>query len=126
MADYSAVPSAIFTMPEVACVGITESQAMEQGINVRADSVNVRNISKAHVLGEISGHIKIISEKNTGHVLGVHIVGPHATDLIGEGTLAIKTGRTIQELSETIHAHPTLSEIFLETAYKAMDRPIHA
>jgi len=124
--DYSAVPSAIFTMPEVACVGITDSQANERGMNVRTDSVNMRNISKAHVLGEISGHIKIISEKDTGRVLGVHMVGPHATDLIGEGTLAIKTGRTIQELSETIHAHPTLAEIFLETAYKAMDRPIHA
>jgi dihydrolipoamide dehydrogenase len=123
--DYSAVPSAIFTVPEVGCVGLTEAAAKERGLSYRSDSVNIRNVSKAQVMGEIAGQAKIISDVNTGRILGVHIVGPHATDLIGEATLAIRTGCTIRDLAETVHAHPTLAEILLETSYKALDRPIH-
>jgi len=123
--DYSAVPGAIFTMPEVADVGLTETQAREQGLDYRADAVNVRNIGKAQVIGQIVGQAKIVSEAGTGRVLGVHIVGPHATDLIAEGVLAVKTGCTVRDLAETIHAHPTLAEIMVETAYKALDRSVH-
>lgn len=123
--DYHAVPSAIFTIPEVAGAGLTEDQALESGMAMRADTVLFRSLGKAHVIGEIAGQAKIISARDSGKVVGVHLIGPHATDLIAEGTLAIQTGRTVAELAQTIHAHPTLSEIMFETALKAMDQPLH-
>ena len=122
---YNAVPGAIFTTPEVADVGLTEEQAHDRGKAVRADTVLFRTNSKAHVIGEISGQAKIISDQETGKILGVHMIGPHVTDLIAEGTLAVQTGCTVQQLSLTIHAHPTLSEIMLETSYKALEMGIH-
>ncbi|MFH1935748.1 MAG: dihydrolipoyl dehydrogenase [Pseudomonadota bacterium] len=123
--NYNLVPGAIFTMPEVANVGLTEAQAKKQGPNVRADTVLFRNVAKAQVIGEIAGEVKIVSDTETGRILGVHIIGPHATDLIGEGTLAIQMGCTVKELSETIHAHPTLAEIMLEASYKALGKALH-
>ncbi|MBE9547204.1 MAG: FAD-dependent oxidoreductase, partial [Proteobacteria bacterium] len=123
--NYGVVPGAIFTMPEVANVGLTEAQAKEQGYNIRADSALFRTLGKAQVIGEIAGQVKIVSDAENGKILGVHIVGPHATDLIAEGTLAMQTGCTVAELAETIHAHPTLSEVMLEASFKAMDRPLH-
>ncbi len=123
--DYGTVPSAVFTSPEVACVGLTEAQAKEQGSDARADSVLFRILGKAQAMGDIAGQAKIVSERGTGRVLGVHIIGPHATDLIAEGALAVKTGATVKDLAHTIHAHPTLPEIMLETSLKAMDQSLH-
>ena len=123
--NYDAVPGAIFTSPEVANVGLTEDQAKEKGLNFRADTVLFRTIGKAQVIGELAGETKIVSDAENGKVLGVHIIGPHATDLIAEGTLAVTTGRTVQELAETIHAHPTLAEVTMETAFKAVGRALH-
>lgn len=123
--DYTAVPGAIFTTPEVADVGLTEAQAREQGIEIRSESVLFRSLGKAQVIGEIAGHAKIVLEKGSSRILGIHIIGPHATELIAEATLAVRTGHTIADLSETIHAHPTLSEIILETSLKALDQSLH-
>ena len=123
--DYVAVPNAIFTSPEVACVGLTESQALQKGRDIRADTFLFRNIGKSQVIGEIAGQVKIVSEKASGRILGVHMIGPHVTDLISEGTLAIQTGCTVSQLTRTIHPHPTLSEIMQEVAYKALDKGIH-
>jgi len=123
--DYNTVPGAIFTSPEVANVGLTEAQAKTQGYPTRADSVLFRTLGKAQVIGEFAGQAKIVSEVGSGKVLGVHIIGPHATDLIAEGTLAIQTGATVQDLAGTIHAHPTLAEIMMETSLKAMNRSLH-
>jgi len=122
---YHLVPGAIFTTPEVACVGLTESQAAIDGLQVRTDSVLFRTLGKAQVIGEISGQAKILSDTDTGRVLGVHIIGPHATDLIAEATLAIQMGAAVGDIAETIHAHPTLAEVIRETALKAAGRPIH-
>ena len=122
---YDVIPGAIFTTPEVAAVGLTEAQALNKGIKIRADTVLFRNISKAQVLGEIAGQVKMISQRDTGKILGVHIIGSHATDLIAEGVLAVKQGCTVKQLSGTIHAHPTLAEIMLETSLKALDRGLH-
>ena len=122
---YNVVPGAIFTMPEVANVGLTEAQARERGHNVRADTVLFRNVAKAQVIGEIAGEAKVVSDRENGKILGVHIIGPHATDLIAEGTLAIQMGCTVKELAETIHAHPTLAEAVMEASYKALDRGLH-
>jgi len=123
--DYRVVPGAIFTTPEVANVGLSETQAKEQGYRVRADSVLFRTLGKAQVIGEIAGEAKIVSEAGSGKILGVHIVGPHATDLIAEGALALQIGGNVKDLAETIHAHPTLAEIMLEASFKCLDRSLH-
>jgi dihydrolipoamide dehydrogenase len=123
--DYTAVPGAIFTMPEVACVGLTAVQAQEQGIDARADTVLFRAIGKAQVIGELAGQATIVSEAGSGKVLGVHMIGPHATDLMGEGTLAVANHLGIAEIAGTVHAHPTLGEIMLEAALKAAGRALH-
>ena len=118
--DYSAVPNAIFTIPEVACVGLTETQAGERGLNSRSDSILFRTLGKAQATGELAGEAKIISDVETGLIIGVHLIGSHATDLIAEGTLAVKNGITLKELAETIHAHPTIAEVMAEVARKAL------
>lgn len=123
--DYRVIPGAIFTMPEVGTVGLSEAQAIEMGIDARGDSVLYRAIGKAQVIDEIAGQAKIVSEKGTGRVLGVHLIGAHATDLVAEGALAVRNGLTVAQIAGTIHAHPTLAEIMSETAMKAMDRALH-
>lgn len=119
---YRIIPGAIYTMPEVANVGLTEAQAKEQGYRVCADSFLFRNLGKAQITGDIAGHAKVISDAKNGTILGVHIIGPHATDLIAEATLAMQMGCTVKQIADTIHAHPTLPEVLMETAFKALDR----
>ena len=123
--DYQAVPGAIFTSPEVANVGLTEVQAGEQGIDHESHTVLMRTLGKAQVLGELAGEAKIISKAGNGRILGVHLVGAHATDLIAEGTLAVQQGLTVRDIAATIHAHPTMAEVMLEVAHKAQGHPIH-
>jgi dihydrolipoamide dehydrogenase len=123
--DYTAVPGAIFTMPEVACVGLTEAQARERGCDARTDTVLFRSIGKAQVIGELAGQASIVSDAGSGKLLGVHIIGPHATDLLGEGTLAVASGLGVTDITDTIHAHPTLAEIMLEAALKATGKALH-
>jgi dihydrolipoyl dehydrogenase len=122
---YDVVPGAVFTTPEVANVGLTEKQAKEKYGAAKVDNVLFRHIGKAHVIGEIAGQVKIVSEKNNGKIVGVHIVGPHAADLIAEGVIAVKQQCTVTELAETIHAHPTLSEAMMEAAMKAAGMEVH-
>ncbi len=123
--NYDVVPSAIFTSPEMANVGLTEIQAKERGHDPRGDTFLFRALGKSQAIGEIVGQVKMVSDAKTKKILGVHIVGPHATDLISEGTLAIQLGATVEDLAHTIHAHPTLAEIFAETSHKAMDACLH-
>ena len=123
--DYDVVPSAIFTTPEVANVGLSEAEAVGAGHDVRADSVLFRTLGKAQAIGEIAGEAKIISEKQSGRILGVHIVGPHATDLIAEAAVVMQMGGGVKDIGATIHAHPTLAEIMMETAFKALGRSLH-
>ncbi len=118
--NYDIIPSSIFTMPEVASVGLSEHIAKEKGLDVSSASFLFRSIGKAHVIGEIEGEAKIVYESGSRKILGVHITGPHATDLIAEGTLAIKKGVSVKELAETIHAHPTLAEIMYEVSHQAL------
>lgn len=123
--DYRVVPGGIFTTPEVANVGLSEAQARKQGYDVRADSVLFRTLGKAQVIGEIAGQAKIVSERGSGKILGVHLIGPHATDLIAEAALAMQMGASVKDVAGTIHAHPTLAEIMLEVSCKALDRSLH-
>jgi dihydrolipoamide dehydrogenase len=123
--DYTAIPSGIFTMPEVGSVGLREHQAVEQGIKYRVGRFPYRALGKAHVMGEITGMVKIISDEATDKVLGVHICGAHATDMMHEGELAITTGVTARQLGSMIHAHPTLSEAIMEAAEDVHKTSIH-
>lgn len=123
--DYNAVPSAIFTIPEIANVGLTEVSAKNQGFDAISSSVNFRILGKAHAIGEIAGEAKIVADAKTGKVLGVHIIGAHATDLIAEATLAVNKGLTVSDIANTIHAHPTLAEIMSEAALKLIGIAVH-
>jgi dihydrolipoamide dehydrogenase len=123
--DYSVVPSAIFTSPEIASVGLREHQAVEKGIAFKTGHFQFRALGKAHAIGEIAGFLKVIAEEGTDKVLGVHIIGPHASIIIHEAALAMKTGRTAGDIAETIHAHPTLSEGLMEAAEDVHGTAIH-
>jgi dihydrolipoamide dehydrogenase len=123
--DYSVVPGAIFTHPEVATVGLAEAQAREQGLPVRTASVLFRTVAKAQVLDEIAGEARIVAHAESGAVLGVHLIGPHATELIPEATLAVSQGLAVEHLAATIHAHPTLAEVLHEAALAWSGRPLH-
>lgn len=124
--DYSAVPSCIFTSPEIASVGITQDQAKEQGLAVNIGKFPFMASGKAVCIGETDGMVKFIADKETDKILGVHIFGPHATDLIAEATLAVNMGITSEELAKTIHAHPTLAETLMEAALGVHGKTIHA
>jgi dihydrolipoamide dehydrogenase len=123
--DYDAIPSGIFTSPEVADVGLTEEQARERGLDAGAELFLLRGLGKAQALGDIAGHAKIIWERASGRLLGVHLIGPHATDLIAEATLALHMGAAVKDVAHAIHAHPTLSEALQEAAHKALGAGIH-
>ncbi len=122
---YHAIPGAIFTMPEIGVAGMTQAQLEKKNIPAQAVSVNFRNLGKAHAIGEIEGFAKLLISPNTGKILGCHIIGPHATDLISEAVLAIKNGLTVNDIAHTVHAHPTLAEIMGEAALKAIGSAVH-
>lgn len=123
--DYRVVPSGIFTFPEIGCVGLSEEQAKTQGLSYRADSFNFRGLGKSQAMGELPGHVKLISNSENGRILGGHIIGPHATDLVAEIALAMKLDATVKDLAETIHLHPSLSEAVMEAAHAASDECLH-
>ncbi len=123
--DYRSVPSAIFTSPEVAGVGLTEEQARQQGADVRVLQFPFSANPRAQILGETEGLVRIVCEAGSGRVLGVHMMGPHVTELIAEGALAVQTGATADDLAWTTHAHPTLTEAVLEAALGFRGAMIH-
>lgn len=116
-ADYHIVPSAIFTSPEIACVGLTESEAKEKGLDIDCPIFQFRELGKAQAMGSLAGCFKLIIEKQSGKVLGCHIAGAHASDLIAEAALAIKMGAKAEDIAHTIHAHPTLAEGLFELTH---------
>lgn len=123
--DYSAVPSVIFTFPEVATVGLSPSAAQQQGIPVKITKFPFRAIGKAVAMGEADGFAAIISHETSQQILGAYVIGPHASSLISEITLAVRNELTLPCIYETIHAHPTLAEIWAESALLAVDTPLH-
>ena len=123
--DYDVIPGAIFTMPEIGTVGLSEVEAKKKGYDVEAFIVNFRSLGKAQAINELAGIAKMIVEKESNRVLGVHLIGAHATDLIAEATLAIQKGLSAEDIAHTIHAHPTLAEIMGEVSLKACGKPIH-
>jgi len=123
--DYSTVPAGIFTRPEIGSVGLREKQAVEKGIRYCVGRFPYRALGRAHAGGEIVGMVKIISDEITDKVLGVHICGAHATDLIHEGALAISLGATSHQLGNMIHAHPTFAEAVMEAAEDVHRHAVH-
>jgi dihydrolipoamide dehydrogenase len=122
--DYKSVPSCVFTQPEVATVGLSEEQARAQGYDVLVGKFPFLANGKAITYGERNGFVKVVSEAKYGEVLGLHIVGPHASDLILEGGLALQLEATLGEIDATIHAHPTLGEAIAEAALDAQGRAL--
>ncbi|THB79691.1 MAG: dihydrolipoyl dehydrogenase [Desulfobacteraceae bacterium] len=123
--NYDVIPGAIFTMPEIGTVGLSESEALKKCMDIECFSVNFRTLGKAQAIDEIAGEVKVIVNKADRTLLGVHMIGPHATDLIAEATLAIQQKVTVEQIAHTIHAHPTLAEIMGEVALKASGSAIH-
>ncbi|MBI4010293.1 MAG: mercury(II) reductase [Candidatus Aenigmarchaeota archaeon] len=104
------VPSAVFTYPEVASVGLTDAEANRQGIKCTCGVLPLEFVPKAHVIGDTRGLVKLVADRKTKKIQGVHILAPHAADLIHEGTLAVKFGLTVDDIIDTVHVFPTLSE----------------
>jgi dihydrolipoamide dehydrogenase len=123
--SYKAVPACVYTTPECASVGLTEEKARERYRDVRIGRYSFSHNGKALAIGESEGFIKFVTDGKYGQILGVHMVGPHVTDLIAQATLAIRNELTIDEVIETIHPHPTLSEVAQEAAMDAKGRAIH-
>jgi dihydrolipoamide dehydrogenase len=123
--NYAVVPAAIFTTPEIASVGVSEKNALKRGHKVKVGRFPFRALGKAHAIGEISGLVKIIADEHNDKLLGAHIIGPHASDLIHEAAIALEHGLTARDIAHTIHAHPTLSEGIMEAAEDVHDSAIH-
>lgn len=123
--DYDKVPSCTYCHPEVASIGLSEAEARDRGHDVTVGKFPFTAIGKAKILNDTGGFIKIVAEKKYDEVLGVHIIGPHATELIAEATAALNLEATVESLFHAIHAHPTLSEAMGEAALSVHDRAIH-
>ena len=123
--DYLAMPAVIFTDPEIATVGISEAEAKEKGINAASGKFPFAASARAITQGSTEGYFKVIYEKETKQVLGFHIIGPDASDLIGEAALAIEMGSSVEDIALTVHPHPTLTESMMEGAKAALGEAIH-
>ena len=123
--DNRAIPAVVFTDPEIAWTGLTEREAEEQGIEVNIGRFPLAALGRARTLGRTDGLVKIIAEPETDLILGVGIVGPLASELIAEGTLAVEMGATLEDIMVTIHPHPTLSEAIMEAAEVAAGEAVH-
>ena len=123
--DYGTVPSCVFTIPEIAKVGMTEDEAKTEGYEFKVGRFPYAASGKALGMRETDGFVKVISDEEYGDILGVHILGAHASDLIHEAAVAIRLGASVADLAHTIHAHPTLGEIVMESAEAAYGQAIH-
>ena len=126
--DYDVVPAGIFTLPEIGRVGLTEAQARERTETtggVKIGRFRYTALGKAQATGDMTGFCKVIAEARTGKILGAHIVGAHAADLIHEAAVAMKLGATVSQVADMIHAHPTLAEGIMEAAEDADAKAIH-
>lgn len=124
--DYSKIPSCIYSFPEIAMVGLTEEAAKSQNLNYKVSKFPLAASGKAMADGEVEGFIKIIVDPKYGELLGMHIIASNATELISEGVMTMELEGTVFELAKAVHPHPTLSEIIMEAAHGAIDKPIHS
>lgn len=124
--DWVTIPGVIFTDPEIATAGITEDQAREQKLDYAVGKFNVGVLGKALADNETDGFFKVISERRSDKLLGVHVFGAHASDLISEAVLAMEMGATVEDLGMTVHPHPTMAEGIMEAAEALHKKAIHA
>ncbi len=124
-ADFHAIPGVIFTDPEIATVGLTETQAKEKGHDTIVGKFPFTALGRALLAGETEGFVKIVADKSSDVILGVHIVGAEASDMISEAALAIEMGATLEDVGFTIHPHPTLPESIMEASEAAKGKAIH-
>jgi dihydrolipoamide dehydrogenase len=125
MINYIAIPNVVYTHPEVASVGLTEEEVKAMKIPYKASQFPFKANSRARCVNDDEGFVKIIAEQNSRRILGVHIIGPNASELIAEATLAIQLKATADQLADTCFAHPTLSEALKEAALGLFKAPIH-
>jgi dihydrolipoamide dehydrogenase len=123
--DYKAMPAVVFSDPEIAGVGLSETEATAQGINVTIGKFPYAANGRANSLNAGQGFVKLVGDKETGQLLGGQIVGPEASNLIGELALAVEMGANLEDIALTIHAHPTLTEMIMDAAEGALGHPIH-
>ena len=123
--DFNTIPYCVYTKPELAGVGLTEDQARDKGYDVKVGLFPMSINGKAMIEDEQQGLVKYITDNATGEVLGLHISGPGATELIVEGVLAVRLEATIEEITSTIHAHPTVAEALHEAAHAVHNKAIH-
>jgi dihydrolipoamide dehydrogenase len=114
--NYDAIPAIVYTAPEVACVGLTEEQVKERGIPYATGAYPFTGAGRAKCLGDTEGFVKVIAHKKTDRLLGVHIIGPRAADMIAEAVLAVEFAASAEDLARTVHGHPTFSEALMEAA----------
>jgi dihydrolipoamide dehydrogenase len=123
--NYDAIAAVVYTQPEIASVGRTEEQLKDTGTDYRKGSFPFRGNGRARTLGQVEGFIKVLADAKTDRILGVHILGPHAGDLINEAATAIAFGASSEDLARTCHVHPTLGEALREAALAVANRAIH-
>jgi dihydrolipoamide dehydrogenase len=123
--NHRQIPNCTYTEPEVASVGMTERQAREAGHKLKVGKFPYAAVSKAAILGTREGFIKVVSDERYGEILGVHMIGPRATETIAEAVMAMRLEGTVDDIAHTIHAHPTLAEGMGEAAHAAVDWAIH-
>ncbi len=123
--NYDHVPKCTYCDPEIGSVGLTEAQAKQRGYDVQTGSFPFGVLGRARIAGETEGFVKIVADKAYDEVLGVHIIGPRATELVAEATLALRLESTVEELIRTIHPHPTMSEAIGEAAHAVHGAAIH-
>ena len=124
--DYQVIPWCVFTLPEIGHAGMTEAEATAEGYAVKIGRFPYAANGKALGLRETDGFVKIVSDTDSGDILGVHIVGAHASTLIHEAAVAVRLGATARDIAHTIHAHPTLSEMLMESAAAVDGKAIHS
>jgi dihydrolipoamide dehydrogenase len=124
--NYDAMPAVIYTWPEVASVGLTEEQVKERGIPYCVGTFPFSGTGRARCMGESEGFVKLISHSKTDRVLGVHIVGARAADMIAESVLAVEFGAASEDIARTIHGHPTFAEALQEAAMAARSCSIYS
>ena len=124
--DYDAIPAVIYTSPEVASVGLTEEQVHARGIEHGVGTYPFTGAARAHCMGETEGLVKVITHARTDRILGVHIFGPRASDMIGEGVLALENTMTSKDFAQVVHGHPTFSEALHEAVLAVRKCSFHA
>ena len=124
--DYNLIPGVVYTWPEVACVGKTEEQLKDAGINYKSGSFAMRALGRARASMDIDGQIKVLADAKTDEILGVHMIGARAADMIAEAVIAMEFRASSEDIARSSHAHPTYTEAFKEACLDVNDRAIHS